>query len=181
LYGKEENGIPPPSVGPKVRQEEAIMRVGIIVHSRTGNTLSVAVRLKERLVAAGHTAVIERVEAENDLEADVAKIKLRQTPNIGAYDVLVFAAPVRGLSLSPVMQAFLATIGSLHEKRVGCFVTQAFPYEWMGGKRAVHQAVEICRAKGAEPYGTGVVNWMRPIAKRELLISQTVDRLSALR
>ncbi len=31
------------------------MKIGIIVHSHTGNTLSVAQKIKERLVSGGHS------------------------------------------------------------------------------------------------------------------------------
>jgi hypothetical protein len=38
------------------------MNIGIIVHSETGNTHSVATTLKEKLAAAGHTVSIERLK-----------------------------------------------------------------------------------------------------------------------
>jgi len=37
------------------------MKIGIIVYSQTGNTLSVAEKLKEKLAVAGHSAEIEQV------------------------------------------------------------------------------------------------------------------------
>lgn len=156
------------------------MRVGIIVHSATGNTLSVAEKLKTELTELGHVVSLERVAAANDLEPEIQKIQLHATPDASAYDVLVFGAPVRGLSFSPVMQAYLATIASLQGKQVGCFVTQAFPLPSMGGNRAIRQALDICQAKGAEIYGTGIINWLGA-ARRERLIASTLNKLSALR
>lgn len=38
------------------------MEIGIIVHSLTGNTLSVAERLQERLAADGHDVEIEQLK-----------------------------------------------------------------------------------------------------------------------
>lgn len=156
-----------------------MMRVGIIVHSVTGNTLSVAEKLREQLIAAGHAVSLEKVVAANDLEPDIQKIQLNTLPDASNYDVMLFGAPVRGLSFSPVMQAYLATISSMQGKQVGCFVTQAFPFAWMGGNRAIGQAVEICKAKGAHVYGTGVINWLGA-TKREQLIARTVQQLSAV-
>ena len=40
------------------------MNVGIIVYSKTGNTLSVAEKLQEAIRSAGHTVNIERIETE---------------------------------------------------------------------------------------------------------------------
>lgn len=37
------------------------MKIGIILHSQTGNTLSVANKLKEKLISLGHTVNLEQV------------------------------------------------------------------------------------------------------------------------
>lgn len=154
------------------------MQIGIIVHSSTGNTLSVAERLKEKLSLAGHRVSIERVSAINDDEQDVQKIRLSKKPDLSAYDALIFGAPVRGFSLSSVMQAYLSGV-SLSGKKAACFITQGFPAPWMGGNRALGQMAELLKSKGAEPYGTGIVNWPNA-AKRERLIGEVTERLSAL-
>jgi flavodoxin len=152
------------------------MQIGIIVHSSTGNTLSVAERIKEKLTAAGHSVSIERVSAINDDEMDVQKVRLSGKPDIGAYDLLIFGAPVRGFSLSPAMRAYLSGIGSLKGKKAACFITQAFPAPWMGGNRSLKQMVDLLASKGSEPYGTGIVNWPNA-EKREKLITAVAEKL----
>ncbi|OQB20475.1 MAG: NAD(P)H dehydrogenase (quinone) [Firmicutes bacterium ADurb.Bin182] len=152
------------------------MKIGIVVHSQTGNTLAVAKRIMAKLSASGHTVSLLRVSAINDDESDIGKIRLSEKPDIGEYDALLFGAPVRGFSLSPVMQAYLNGVGSFKGKKTACFMTQAFPFPWMGGNRALGQLVEICRSKGADPYGTGIVNWANA-AKREELIESAVEKL----
>jgi flavodoxin len=112
------------------------MQIGIIVHSNTGNTLLVAERLMEKLSSLGHRVSIERVSAINDDEQDVQNIRLSKKPEPGAYDVLIFGAPVRGFSLSPVMRAYLSGV-TLSGKKTACFITQGFPSPWMGGNRAL--------------------------------------------
>ena len=42
------------------------MKIGILVHSKTGNTYSVAEKLEERLLKEGHLVTFEKVIAEND-------------------------------------------------------------------------------------------------------------------
>ena len=143
------------------------MNVGIIVHSHTGNTLCVAQHLKEALSSAGHAVSIQSVSALNDEEPDVRKIRLHEMPDIGIYEVLLFGAPVRGFSLSSVMQAYLAGIRSLDGKKTACFVTQFFPYAWMGGQRALGQMCDICKNKNASLYGTGIINWSKAKARKK--------------
>lgn len=154
------------------------MKIGIIVHSHTGNTNSVAERFKEELLAAGHSAVIEQVTAVSDKEMNMEKIQLKTIPDIGAYDALIFGCPVRGASLSPIMAAYLSQASSLQGKKTVCFVTEYFPYPWMGGNRAIAQMKKICESKGAEVLETGIVNWSsRGRNKKIIDIAQKLCKL----
>lgn len=154
------------------------MNIGIMVHSHTGNTLFTAKILQEALSSAGHEAVIHSVSAVNDMEADHQKIKLDSRPETAMYDALIFGAPVRGFSLSPVMRAYLNGIGSLNGKKTACFVTQHLPYAFLGGNRALRQMGALCRLKGSAPLGTGVINWSKQEA-REKQIEALAGYLSA--
>ena len=107
------------------------------------------------------------------------KYGLAKKTDTNMYDVLIFGAPVRGFSLSPVMQAFLYDIGSLSNKKTACFLTQFFPSPRMGGNRALKQMVDICCSKGTAPYGTGIVNWANA-AKREKVIQSVIDKLCSI-
>lgn len=154
------------------------MKIGIIVHSHTGNTYSVAEKLKDRLSAAGHSVTLEKVTALNDDQMNPNKIQLKGIPDINTYDALIFGAPVRGFSLSAVMKAYLTNAESLKNKKTACFVTEGFPFPWMGGNRAIAQMKDICSSKGCEVCGTGVINWSNK--KRNSMIAETVDRFSCL-
>lgn len=154
------------------------MNIGILVHSRTGNTLSVAEKLKQALQKAGHTARIERVTAVNEESSAGTNVTLKDIPDAAGYDAVLFGAPVHGFSLSPVMGKYLSQIGALKGKKVGCFVTQHFPKPWMGGNRAIKQMTGLCQAKGAAVAGTGVVNWSNKA--REAQISSVVEQLGKL-
>lgn len=152
------------------------MKIGIIVHSQTGNTYSVAEKLREKLLAAGHSVNIERITSVGGEETDVKRIQIEKLPDVGTYDALLFGAPVRGASVSPVLTACLTQIASLQSKKVACFVTELFPYPWMGGNRAIGQMKKICESKGAAICGTGIVNWKN--AHREEMITDIVERFS---
>jgi NAD(P)H dehydrogenase (quinone) len=135
------------------------VNIGIIVHSDTGNTYSVAQRILEELLREGHSVSLKKVIAIDDKQKDIRKIQLKTIPDVGAYDALIFGAPVRGFSLSPVLSAYLSQIPSLQRKKIECFVTQFFPYPWMGGNRAIKQMKDICQLKNGKVIETGIVNW----------------------
>ena len=135
------------------------MNVGIIIFSRTGNTLSVAEKIRDACIAQGHNAVIERVTAENDDPKNKQPLRLKTAPVPLCYDAVIFGAPVEGFSLSLVMKVYLEKIPQITGKKIYCFVTQHFPKPWMGGNQAIRQMCRLCRTKGGDVAGTGIVNW----------------------
>lgn len=154
------------------------MNIGIIVHSRTGHSYLVAQKLKEKLASGGHIVTIEKITAIKDDEADAAKVQLINPPSIEAYDLLIFGAPVRGLSLSPVMSAYISQIITLQEIKVGAFVTQFFPFKKMGGERSIKQLINLCESKGGKVFETGIINWTN--LKRQNQIENLVINMSRL-
>ena len=154
------------------------MKVGIIVHSFSGNTLAVAQELREELISLGHSVNLEQVTAFNEEPSAARNIQLKTIPNIYGYDALIFGAPVRGFSLSPVMKSYLSQIPSLKGKKVSCFVTQFFPFTWMGGNRTISQIKEVCELKDVNVLQTGIVNWSH--RERDKKITEVVKKLSKL-
>lgn len=154
------------------------MKIGIIIHSQTGHTLSVAERMQQILMAVGHSVAIDRVVATNDEEPKPEQVTLESAPDYAQYEALILGAPVRGFALSPVMTAYLSTIPTFSDKRIECFVTEYFPFPSMGGNQAIRQMRAICEEKGGEVVGTGVINWSNP--KRDRQIDQLVDKQPVL-
>lgn len=154
------------------------MKIAIIVHSHTGNTYSVAENLRKRLIQAGHSVNIEKVIAIKDDQTEVAKVQLQTNPDLSTYDGIIFGATVRGFSLSVVMTAYLSQVLSLKGKKIICYVTQFFPYAWMGGKRAIAQMSEICESKGAHISGMGIINWSHKQRKNRIdALTEDVNRI----
>ena len=155
------------------------MNIGIIVFSKTGNTLSVAEKLRDRLLEMGHKAALEKVMASNDLEMDPKRVTLTNAPSTQGYDMLVFAAPVYGGRLPAVMQVYLQEIPSLEGKLAAGFVTQAFPFPSWGGNQTIRGMEKLVQAKGGKLSATGVVNWTFA-GKRKALIANTVEKIAAI-
>lgn len=152
------------------------MNIGIIVHSHTGNTLSVAEKLQERLSKKGHEVTIDRVVAVNEEPSAAQNAILKLIPDTSKYDALIFAAPVRAFSLSPIMKLYLTQLASIKGKNVGCFVTEQLPFPWMGGNRAIKSMSQFIENKGGNLLISGIVNWSNK--KRDLMINDIVERLS---
>ncbi len=153
------------------------MNIGIIIHSVTGNTYSVGMRLRDSLTVAGHTVQLERVKSDGPVKPRDTNVKLTCAPEIAGYEAVIIGAPVHAFSLSPVMQAYLNQVDALDDKPVAGLVTMFFPFAWMGGNRALRQLRQICQAKGARLRGMGAVNWCRPT--REAQIKALTNTLSA--
>lgn len=154
------------------------MKIGIIIHSQTGHTNSVALKLKEKLSTAGHKVNLERVEPVEEIRPGVKNFQLKTLPDATAYDALIFAAPVQGFSLSPVLTAYLNQLSTLRNQKIAGFVTQTFPFPWMGGNQSIAQMKQICAAKGGVILGTAIVNWSNK--RRETQITELVEKLSGL-
>jgi NAD(P)H dehydrogenase (quinone) len=151
------------------------MKIGIIVYSQTGNTFAVAEKLKQKLAAAGHAANVERLTTVGGVQKDARNIRIEKLPDLGAYDALVFAAPVQAFSLAPAMAVYLKQLPSLGGKKVVCFVTKGLPFAWTGGNRAIKQMKNSCEAMGGMVCGTGIVYWSNK--GRENHIDDVVEKL----
>jgi len=154
------------------------MNVAIFVHSRTGNTRSVAVRIRQTLESSGHTARIIDVGTAGGAGGEPGVTTADGVEALNGCEGVIFGSPVHGFSPAPDIDAFIRTIPSLKGRAVACFVTQAFPFPWMGGSRSVRQMAKLCTALGATVSATSVVNWGRTC--REKLIDRTVERVASV-
>ncbi|GAI33129.1 unnamed protein product, partial [marine sediment metagenome] len=68
------------------------MNIGIILYSQTGNTYSVSLKLKEKLITAGHSVDIERLKVVGEVRPGIKDIKFETLPDAEPYDALVFGS-----------------------------------------------------------------------------------------
>lgn len=153
------------------------MKIGIIVYSQTGNTFSVAQKLKEKLATAGHTVNLERLTPVGDVQKDPKNARFEKLPDLSGYDALVFGAPVQAFSLAAVMAAYMKQLPSLQGKKIACFVTKGLPFAFTGGSSAISQLTKSSESKGGNVVGTGIVYWGKK--GRESQINDVVANLSS--
>lgn len=154
------------------------MKVGLIIHSRTGNTLGVAQKIKEKLTEAGHSVSLEQIKAVNEDQTAAGRLQLLNEPDIKDYELLIFGAPVHGFSISAAMKTYLSRLETLKGKKIGCFVTQQFPYPWMGGNQAMKQMKSLCYEKGENVLLAQIINWSNK--NRESKITDLLKKTSVL-
>ena len=137
------------------------MKIGIIVYSHTGNTLSVVERLQKELTEVGHEVNIERLEPkdEDDVNPGANDIEYKNLPDIKQYEGYVFASPVQAFSLCTGMKSYLNRMESLNNKKTFCFVTKGLPFNWTGGTRALKQFKKLLEAKNADLVESGIIKW----------------------
>lgn len=135
------------------------MKIGIVVHSHTGNTHSVGQRLREALERAGHKVEIERLEVVGGEQPNARQFQITSCPDVSGYDAVILGAPVRGATISPVMAAFLSQVPTLKGKKVLCYVTMFFPFAWMGGSNAIAKMGAASEARAGSVCGTGIIRW----------------------
>jgi NAD(P)H dehydrogenase (quinone) len=153
------------------------MRICIIVHSQTGNTLSVARKLERRLVSSGHEVTLESISATDEKAIDAKSVVLDRMPDVSGYDALILAGHVRGFSISPAMGAFMSKVDGIDGMKVALFVTHFLPFSWMGGTSAIGQMKSACISKGANVCSTVIIDWKG--AGRERKIELLVEEISS--
>jgi flavodoxin len=134
------------------------MKIGIIVYSLSNHTLSVAVKVQEKLAAAGHAVTLERIEIEGQAVHTNESAALKTMPDTAPYDAVIFGSPVRGGVLPPPVQRYFDQVDSLGGKKTAILVTGFFPYKW-GRMQVTGQMREILEKKDAHVCGIGSVGW----------------------
>jgi flavodoxin len=153
---------------------EVFMKIGIIIHSHTGHTQFVANKIKEKLIELNHDVSVEQVVAYNEEPSQARNTTLKIIPSIKDYQLIIFGLPVRGFALSPIMELYLKQL-SLDNRNVICYVTQSFPYAWMGGNQAILQLKKILTEKNALVIETGIINWSN--RKKAQMIKDLINRV----
>lgn len=135
------------------------MKIGIIVHSYTGNTYEVAQKLHDKLLDDGKDVEIQRVRMVGGDKPKGQDITIENPPDVEKYDALIFGSPVHAFALSLAMKTYLEQISSLQKKKIALFVTKSTRFKWTGGNQAINKMKNICQSKGGIIIGTGIIVW----------------------
>lgn len=134
------------------------MNIGILVYSYTGNTLSVAEKIKEQIHQNGDQAQIHRVTCINGNPNGPNPFVLKDVPDVSGYDKLIIGAPINGYSLCKAMKMYFDR-SKIDVDAVNCFVTQHFKSPLFGGNRGIKQISKFVTKHGTKINNTAIVHW----------------------
>ncbi len=152
------------------------MRIGIIVHSKTGRTLALAQLIEKRLKKLNHGVSLHHLTIDPDIEAPNKPFRIVNRPDIAPYDLLLVGGPVWAFSASPVILSYLKSLGDLKGKKVIPFATMGFPCACLGGTRALGQMGKAAAANGATTLPGAVVPTM--LRDHERLKQEAADKIA---
>lgn len=153
------------------------MKIGIIVHSQTGNTFYVGQKILEKLQNAGYEVSLLRIQNIGDSgeKSKTQPLQLDFMPEIVGFDAVILGAWVEAFNLCQGFKLYLQKLDKIEVPRIFCFVTQYFPCKWMGGSRALTQVKKILSNKEIKAKSIGVINWSNK--KREQQIDDLVSKI----
>jgi NAD(P)H dehydrogenase (quinone) len=156
------------------------MKTAVVVFSQTGNTKSVAEKLKTKLEAEGHEVKIEDIIPKGETHPGIKNIEFERAPQLKEYEGLIFASPVQAFSAASAMRFYLAQLedGALEGKKTACLLTKHLPGKWTGGTRAVRQIGRLLRTKGSQLSHSEIIVWSGK--KREEKIWEALENLVRL-
>ncbi len=154
------------------------MKIGIIIFSNTGNTLSLAERIGVALKKGGHTVRTEQITTDGDPQKMGDNIKFKNIPKADPYDAIIFGSPVWAFSLCPVMKEYLSEMGPLKGKKIALFTTKMIPFHWMGGYNAISKMKKLVEAKNGKVLGSGIVAWKKKGPAKN--VDEVIDNISGL-
>lgn len=155
------------------------MKIGLIIHSVTGNTLKVANELLTVLNEKGHKAEIKEIKTAGKVSPGEANANFKELPSLEGYDFLIFGSHTEAFQLEQTMKLYFKQLESLDGRKVACISTHQFPFKWLGGNSAAKKMKSMCEEKGAKVLGTVVIDWS-PEKKRNEKIAEAVNKIADL-
>jgi len=155
------------------------MKIGLLVHSVTGNTLSVMKKLKTVLEEKGHEADLKEIKTAVKVEMGQKEAEFIENPSPAGYDAVVFGSHTEAFQLETAMQLYFKQVEGIEGLKIACISTHQFPFEWLGGNSTVRKMKNMCEAKGGDVIGTAVIEWS-PESKRQTKIDNAVEHISSL-
>ncbi len=144
-------------------------KTALVIYSKTGHTLEVAKRIQLK-----KEFDLLMIEATSD-DPNQPFVELIEIPDIIDYDHVILGSPVHGFRISKIMNAYLTQLPDLKGKTFDLFVTQFFPFAWMGANQSIKQMQKIIKQKNGTVRQVGRVSWRS--RKKEIQILNIVKTM----
>lgn len=151
------------------------MNIGILVYSYTGNTLSVAEKIREHIQQDGGNAQIHRITCVNGDPNGPQPLVLKDVPDVSGYEKLIICAPINAFSLCKAMKIYFNN-NEIGLSKVNCFITQHLKSPLFGGNRGIKQISKYVSKNGAKINNTAIIHWSSK--DRDKQIDNTVQLMT---
>jgi NAD(P)H dehydrogenase (quinone) len=154
------------------------MKIGIFVHSQSGNTAKLGLAVTHALREKGHDVSIELLRPIGKIHPRVKHVHFRSLPEVEDYDSILFGSPIWAFSASPVIVSLLKQLETLKGKKAMCFTTSGFPTAFSGAKRVLIRLADLCEGLGAVVLPGVALFWGLHCGKKRL--DATVEKICGL-
>jgi NAD(P)H dehydrogenase (quinone) len=142
-----------------VSKEKSFMKIGVFVHSQTGNTAKLGLTVAHALREKGHDVAIELLRPARKVNTGSKNIEFRNLPDAAGFDAVLFGGPIWGFNASPVITSALTQIAGLKGKKTLYFLTSFFPSPLSGCNRAQGKVRSLLEKSGASVLEGESLSW----------------------
>lgn len=144
------------------------MNIGIIIHSKSGNTLYIAKEIELELKEK-HSVEIVQLKESYPIEV----------PEVAQFDALIFGSSVESLGIEAHMKRVMKKLPTLNGKMVFNFTNQFFPFSILGGFQARNKMRKIVKKKGGNLQGEAIIHWL-PSKKKSTDTQTMLDEIKQI-
>lgn len=129
------------------------MKIGIIIHSKTGTTLCLGKLIANRLEERGHEVKLLELKTNIPVKSGSVRsaphFQIVHQPDGKDFDALVIGGPVWAFSASPVIIKAVKGLKHVKGKKILPITTMGFALRGMGGTQAIKLLSKELASSGA--------------------------------
>lgn len=144
------------------------MKLGIIVYSESGHTLSVVNKIEESLIQ-NHVEVKKMIL---NFTVEKGTRMLVQPPKLESCEAYIIASPIQGFQLAKPMSDYLVQNPLPKDAKIGILLTEYFKVMFLGGNYSLKQAKATIDVSSHKLVVEKVIHWSSK--KREEQIKEAV-------
>ncbi|MBN2035473.1 MAG: hypothetical protein JW768_01905 [Chitinispirillaceae bacterium] len=154
------------------------MHIGIIIHSQSGHTATVAKAIAGKFREAGHEVDLKLLMTTGMLRPGSRHFTICNAPDeedIAQWEAILVGGPVWGFKASPVIVEFLTWLKKLDGRKTLSFVTHGLPWPALGANQAIRAMNEDLKASGGTVMPGEILHYFFGVNKQKL--NAAVERI----
>jgi flavorubredoxin len=153
------------------------MKIGVFVHSKTGNTARLALAVTHALREKGHDVAVELLRPVGKVNPGSPHVEFRNLPDATGYEAVLVGGPIWAFSASPVVTSAIKQIPGLKGKKALYFLTSFLPGPVSGCKRAQARVSGLLQEAGSVVLEGCSLSWGLWCSKKRL--DSAVEKIRA--